>query len=52
MIDFIRLLYQFTAGVYTAVNVPLFNGIGFFDVVLGFLFFGLVVAVFWKGVRA
>ena len=52
MLEFVNLFYDFVAGAFTAFNVPLFAGIGFCDIIIGFIVISLVVSVFWKGARA
>lgn len=52
MLDFISLFYTYIAALYTAFNVPVIGSVGYCDLVIGFLFIFLVIAVFWKGARA
>lgn len=51
MLDFIRMFYRYVVGVFDAVNVPLFDGIGLMDIVLGVIVISLVISMFWKGAR-
>lgn len=51
MLAFLRMFANFIVGVYDSVNVSLFEGVGFMDIVIGFLVIALITTAFWKGVR-